>query len=231
MTTGLIFSAGKETRFDDARPKALSMIGDVCLLDYNIACLSKYCDEVYVVCSRQNKDWFEHYETITVKSGYGCGNAVLQALSQIPSNYSDHVFIAWGDCVLCDEVLKETKSKFEHCRHLVIPCAFEHDPYVRLVKNDNSIKVEFKKYGEVKGDGFHDFGVFFGHLRYIRYYLNEFHKKIFDTNTYEYTHKHNNEMQFLDVVNETNIEVALLSFEDISIKSFNTKEELKNIRL
>lgn len=234
MTYGLIFSAGKETRFDDDKPKALSIIGDVCLLDHNVSCLSKYCDIVYIVCNHDNKCWFDGYNTITIDSGYGCGDAVLQALANIHFNYSDNVYIAWGDCVLSNEVILRTQSTIGNGNKdcVVIPCTFEHNPYVRLIPCEHQhAKVEFAKYGEVNGSGFHDFGIFHGRANYILQYLSQFHAKIYDKNANKYVHKHNNEMQFLDVLNETDIEVLLLPFDDAIVKSFNTKEELKKIRL
>lgn len=233
MIYGLIISAGKETRFHDSKPKALSMIGNVCLLDHNIACLKNFCDKVVVVCNNENEQWFGKYEHIVITSGFGCGDAVLRALDEFSFDATDQVFVSWGDCVLSNKVLQNTKEKVgdKHC--LGIPCAIEQKPYVRLVKHDNkgNVRVEFGKYGEVNGSGYHDFGVFYGYAKYIRFFLYVFHDKAFDCESGQYKHRHGNEMQFLDVCNETDIDVMLIPMNESKAQSFNTKYELKSIKL
>lgn len=235
MTYGLVFSAGKETRFDDKKPKTLSMIGDICLLDHQISCLKPFCDEVFVVCSVENECYFDKYNKIVISSGYGCGDAVWKALNKINMSYFTKVFITWGDCVVNCEVLKEM---YYNCisglyrNTVIIPCSYEKNPYVRIIPMSNGkVSVEFGKYNEVKGPGLHDFGVFLGYGIVIEKFLNDFHGNIYNNKTMTYIHKHNNEMQFLDVFNETEIKAHLLQIDGIPIQSFNTKEELKKIKL
>lgn len=228
-TIGLIFSAGKETRFDDDKPKALSMIGDVCLLDYNIGILKRHCNHVYVVCSPSNECWFFNYETIVIRSGNGCGDAVYKALRQLKSC---NVIIAWGDCVLNDDVVSRMlETSNEESNTLYIPCVYEERPYVSLcLDEDNNVRVYFGKYGETTSPCFHDYGCFVSNRDYLLGFLEEFHARFFDYSTMSYKHKHGNEMQFLDVVNETDINTRIIEL-NIKASSFNTIEELKRIEL
>ena len=228
-TIGLIFSAGNETRFNGTKPKALSMIGDVCLLDRNVEILKRHCNHVYVVCSPSNECWFFNHETIVIRSGNGCGDAVYKALRQLTSC---NVIIAWGDCVLDDDVVSrmlETSSKDSNS--LYVPCVYEKNPYVSLCMDENEkVFVSFGKYGETCPQGLHDYGCFYSNRDYLFGFLSEFHNKFFDYSTLTYNHKHGNEMQFLDVINETDIDTRIIEL-DIKANSFNTIEELKQIEL
>ena len=222
---GLILSAGKETRFSDDKPKALSIVKDGMLLDLNRKLLQEYCDDVYVVCSTQNERWFKGYKRLIIESGYGCGDAVMKALQQAPQ-YSQ-VMIAWGDCILQKQVIDDCFYKLEWPFDIVIPCTWEVSPYVRLKEIKGSIKVEFGKYGEVEGDGFHDYGFFYGDTHAILSALEELCNEYRTKDGYK--HKHGNEIEFLDIFNETTIIGRIVPSTAIAL-SFNTKEELNEIR-
>lgn len=227
MRYGLIFSAGKETRFDDDKPKSLSTINGKCLLDHNIEVLEHFCNSTLVVCSTNNQHYFEGYDKIVIDSGKGCGDAVFQALQKFYFFPNDSCIILWGDCVSQESICKRM-VEFYNNKEVVIPCFYENEPYVRLSYRqipNKSINVEFGKYGEVSGPGFHDFGIFLAPCRYLLYYLDDFATKIKGKNG-EYSHKHGNEMQFLDLFNETDIYGELLEIQDVKPLSFNTKEEL-----
>lgn len=58
-------------------------------------------------------------------------------------------------------------------------------------------------------------------------YLKEFADKITIDNKYH--HKHNDELTFLDVINETNIE-AYVKITDLQDYSFNTVEEYNKLK-
>lgn len=226
-TIGFVFSAGNEKRFDGAKPKALQDIHGETLLKHNVDILRDYCDDVIVVTNHINEPLFSGYNHIPIKSGQGCGDAVLKAMKLYDVGY-DRVIIQWGDCYLFDDVIKKAIEPQNSCYDLVIPCKYERKPYVRLSFNNNRIKVEFSKYGEVKGNGgYHDFGVFCGKFYKILSYLDEFATCHKCGGTYK--HKHGDELQFLDVVNETRISTQLLLIDDVNPISFNTKKELNKI--
>lgn len=230
MRYGLIFSAGKETRFDCDKPKSLSAINGECLLDHNIDVLLHFCDKVFVVCSMDNEHFFDGYNKIVINSGKGCGDAVLNALKNVHFLPNDSCIILWGDCIAQEAVCKRMVDCFNK-HEVIIPCHYENEPYVKLTyrpKSHKSIKVEFRRYGEVNGQGLHDFGIFLGSCDSLLYSLNKFAVKITDSNG-EYHHKHGNEMQFLDLFNETEINGELLEIKDKKPLSFNTKQELYEI--
>lgn len=229
MIYGFIFSAGKETRFISDKPKALSTIGGECLLDKNIEVLNKYCDKVFVVVSTTNRHFFSKYETIVIDSGKGCGDAVMKALQYIGSNNNDMCFISWGDCVIQKEVVEKTLAGYNKSFDIIVPCVFEEKPYVSFSQMQGYIDVKFKKYGEICKCGYHDFGLFYGVCSNILEYLELFSKKIKKEDGYK--HKHGNEMQFLDVFNETEIYGKLLIIENVKPLSFNNTKELYEIRL
>lgn len=226
MIYGLIFSAGKETRFDDEYPKCFSLFNGTSFLDRNISSLNNICDKVLVVTSVDNEQFFKEYEHISIESGNGCGDAVLKALQQLSLSEDDYCFIQWGDC-LCRSIEDIYKTYFlMELNCIVIPCSWEKNPYVTLYEEDNKISVFFSKYGETNEEGFHDSGTFFGKAKYIREKLIEFQSKIIIGD--KYVHKHDDEMQFLDLFNETDAK-GLIFPTKLKTISFNTKEELKNL--
>lgn len=219
MTTiGLIISAGKQTRFEKAQPKALSEFDGRCLLDLNIEHLRGYCDKVYVVCSYENTNWFVGYDKIEIQSGKGCGDAVMQAIEK----FEDARFIIqWGDSYIDPYTLLRMTENYNSER-LNIPVTYEENPYVSISES----MVKFGKYGEVDGPGYHDCSIFMADGRVLEVACGAFCFKHKNGDNYE--HKHGNEFTFLDIVNEGTlanlIEVpAGLNF------AFNTVEELNAI--
>lgn len=223
---GIIVSAGKETRFEGERPKTLSLYKGKSFLDRNIEALTPLCDRVVVVASKKNQEWFCDYDNIAIDSGYGCGDAVMKALSSLEIGDNDECFIVWGDCLCQQAWVISFFGKGEKDR-VFVPCVWEENPYVSINMNeDGRLDVSFSKYGEVDGPGFHDLGFFYGNCKLILNKLNEFAQKI----TFEggYRHKHGNEMQFLDIFNETKIKGVVLPMSCKSI-SFNSIEELNSL--
>lgn len=136
MTYGLIVCAGKQTRFKSQTPKALIKLKDECLLDINIKVMSKLCDEIYVVVSHENKDYFNNYKTIEIESGFGCGDAVMKALQSLDIKNDDYACIAWGDTLLTDTIIdsliEPISLGYNSFPCIFIPCTYEEHPYVLL---------------------------------------------------------------------------------------------------
>lgn len=233
MRYGLIISAGKQTRFKSECPKALAKIGDERVLDINIRHMKQFCDKVFVVCSYENKDWFHDYERIEIESGYGCGDAVMKGLEKLNASSYDYVFVQWGDCVHKSTIYQSLINAIafgedEVVDGVVIPCVTEEKPYVQITPNPYSrrFSVFFSKYGEKTSRGYHDLSLFYSRVSYLLRYLHTFKDNIWDKEKKCYVHKHGNEMQFLDVFNETLICGLLLDMGDYKDFSFNTEEEL-----
>lgn len=226
MIYGFIIAAGNQSRFDSDIPKALIKINNSCLLDKNVENMSRVCDRVYVVCSTHNYKYFEDYNSIVIDSGYGCGDAVMKALNKIDFKADDTCFVQWGDSYqLNNSIYNRLIDNYRNS--VIIPCEVSEKPYVQILENDDKVKVLFSKYNEQITKGYHDLSLFYGNSNNLKFYLNDFHDKIYLDG--KYTHKHNNEMQFLDVFNDTDIKASILYLEDCKSFSFNTKEELKNI--
>ncbi len=224
FTYGLIIAAGKQTRFTSDIPKALVKIKNTTLLDMNIENMKEYCDKIYVVCSFNNEEYFDRYNKIPIESGKGNGDAILKALDIIDNDYCNCI-IKWGDAYHDKEIYKEINFN----NKLVIPVKYEENPYVQLYTDtENNIeKVTFSKYNEKITDGYHDLSIFYVNIGYIREYLIKFANKI--TINGNYVHKHNNELEFLDLFNDTDIIGKIQIINDDNIFSFNTIEELNKI--
>lgn len=226
MRYGLILAAGNQSRFKSEIPKALVKINDECLLDKNISNLSQFCDNVYVVCSTSNYEFFEKYDSIIISSGYGCGDAVLKALNKLDLKTNDTVFIQWCDCIIESRVYQTCIDKFQK-NSVIIPAVVEQKPYVQLAQCGSKIKVLFSKFGDETTEGFHDLSVFYGNGLYLLNHLTEFQLKYRIDKGYE--HIHGNEFNFLDVFNETNINGNIIEIKNYKDISFNSIEDLSKL--
>jgi len=232
---GLILAAGNQNRFKSDKPKALADYKGKCLLDHNIEELSKVCEKVYVVCSTTNEHYFDNkYNKVVIESGYGSGDAILSALHQIRPNFRDKCIIQWGDSILHDDIITKTFDPKELGFYgVVIPCVYEEHPYVQFItKSDLSVKVLFSKFNEEVSAGYHDLSIFYCNAFQVYHNLNTYRMWIlnpdFDGKKYSYP-EHDDEMDFLDILNQTDITAKLKVVDDYKDLSFNTIEELEQI--
>ena len=232
MIYGFIIAAGNQTRFNSDTPKALSKItGEVTCLDFNINRMRGVCDKIYVICSKEKEKYFENYkDRIAIESGKGCGDAVLQTLKSFEFEDNDCCFIQWGDSLIDPTSYFTVKHMYSGNIDVNIACRLEKSPYVKITQDlfTDFVTVEFSKFGEVNGSGFHDLSLFYGNCKKILKYCEEFYKVFYNEDHYE--HKHGNEFNFLDVFNDTNITGNIVVFdENIKAYSFNTEEEYKKM--
>ncbi len=223
---GLIFCAGNQKRFKNNIPKALVEVNNKPLLDYNINIMSKYCDDVYVVCSFNNYKFFTNYKTIVIKSGLGCGDAVYKAVKNFKTD--DKIFILWGDSyspsLVYDEILKSNDSG------ILIPCEYSENPYVQIIENNSKISVRFSKFKDVVSPGYHDLSLFYGPAGLILSGCQHFRELFYDrkNNTYNIDH-HGNEFNFLDIFNYSRVYGKIIYDYRFKSLSFNTEEEFNSL--
>ena len=235
MRVGFILAAGKQSRFDSQIPKALSRYNGSSILDININIMKLYCDDVYIVCSDTNKEYFNKYKTIITKKNLGCGDTVTKAIDYYinkykPSNDTECI-IQWGDSIQTQDVYKSLDFVDKSDFMIQVPCYKEKFPYVNLKLDENHSnhieKVLFSKFGEVDNSeyGWHDCSLFYGNMYYIYNacirFLNYFKEK----DGYKDI-GHGNEFNFLDIFNETMVRgFGKFVYKGFPI-SFNTINEL-----
>ena len=208
-------------------PNLIPVIDDINHCFLNIENMKAVCDNVFVVCSHQNQHYFDYKNKIVIDSGKGSGDAVWKAVKSVKMAKDDICCIQWGD-TLTTKGIFETLIKNYKGNNL-IPCVFEEEPYVQVIEKENHhVKIKFKKFNEKIGPGYHDLSVFCCNPTILTKYLDQFHNKICDKNQ-NYHHIHGNEMEFLDVFNETNIHADIVCFHAYKDRSFNTIEQLKSI--
>lgn len=237
MIYGLIVAAGKQTRFGSDFPKALMNYKGNTLLDLNVENLSLYCDKIFVAVSEENQSFFGkgNYTKLVIDSGRGCGDAVLEALNQIELTPEDAIFVQWGDCLLEDSIYEMCINHYECSKDSwIIPCVEEASPYVRVIQSSfdpPEVLIQFSKYNEVTGPGFHDLSVFFGNALDMKTALMHLRTQLEGTpGSRDYHHvTHGNEMLFLDVFNCTNLPAMIIGLEEFHPISFNTLEEYNNL--
>lgn len=231
MTYGFVICAGNQSRFKTDTPKALMQIKDKTILDINVENMTKFCDKVFVVCSQLNYSWFDSskYNIITISSGNGCGDAVMQAIEDKLNivRPGDKCFIQWGDSIQEENTFNYLVNSYSG-RGLSIPVEYVYNPYVCLVQSElNRVRVFFSKYNEVNCDaGYHDMSLFYGDISDIYTACKSFYFTY--TYGYGYEHRHGNEFTFLDLLNEgfLNGQIVVTHTKHYC---FNTVEEFNQI--
>ncbi len=227
MIYGLIICAGKQSRFKSDIPKALMQINGTSLLERNIKAMTPYCDEIYTVCSTENQHHFKTPNKIVINSGKGSGDAVLKALEKLHIAPDDSCFIMWGDSLQNSTIFAVLKKNYHGVS--LIPCTYEENPYVQIIPmKKDKVLVRFSKFGEPISAGFHDLSIFYCNAIELLEKLKEFQHKILDLDE-NYVHKHNNEMEFLDVFNETDLRANILDLKYYKAFSFNTLEQFQKL--
>ncbi len=227
MIYSLIICAGRQSRFKTDLPKALVDIGGETLLSKNIRAMSPYCDNIYVVCSKENQHFFDYADKIVLDSGKGSGDAVWQALERLDIKDGDTCFVMWGDSLQQPAIFERLVNEYKG--NTIIPTVYEENPYVQIIPNGNEgVEIKFSKFNEDITSGYHDLSVFYCNANELLYNLRKFRAKITDKQG-KYLHKHGNEMEFLDVFNETDIKTSLLVLNSYKVFSFNTIEELNSL--
>lgn len=232
MIFSFIMCAGKQSRFNSQTPKALMKIKDTTILQNNINFALQYSDKVIIVASVDNFHYFEKYKSnnvdvIKIISGFGCGDAVLKALSLYYTTKEDTCFIMWGDSIQYDKRVF-TYSLTKYNNNIIIPVTYEKEPYVQIKHSHlNATKVLFTKYGDKTYSGWHDLSIFFGNCNILRLNLERFRRKIY--NNGKYIHKHNNEFIFLDMINEIPGNYKIVPIDDYKDLSFNTIDQYNDL--
>ncbi len=228
MVCGLIVSAGKQSRFHSDIPKALAKIDGQSLWERNIAAMNSVCDKVFTVCSFDNQHYFDTKDKIVINSGKGSGDAVWQALEKIDCNKYDSCFIMWGDTLHSQDIFLQLSKSY--CGVTIVPCVYEQKPYVQVLQSgERKLSVKFSKFNEDICAGFHDLSLFYAPTQVLLEKLRQFRRRLLQENG-TYSHKHGNEMEFMDVFNETDIEAVILECKDYKDFSFNTLDELQSLQ-
>lgn len=234
MIYSFIMCAGKQSRFKSELPKALMPFKNYgTILEANIKTSLQFCDKVIIVSSLDNYKYFEKYkndnvDVIKIESGFGCGDAVYKALyNTYCISKEDTCFIMWGDSIQIDKQVF-LKCLLKYHNDVIIPVKWEKNPYVQIKHlKEKAIGVLFSKYKEKINSGMHDLSIFFGNYKKIRSYLAKFRKKILING--KYVHKHNNEMLFLDIINEVKGTYKIVEINNHKDLSFNTLEQYNDL--
>lgn len=232
MIYSFIICAGKQSRFKSELPKALMPFKNSTIIDINIKNSLLFSDKVVIVVSIENYHYFEKYknndiDVIKIESGFGCGDAVFKALNNYYTSKEDTCFIIWGDSIQNDKRVY-INSLLKYQNNIIIPVTYEKQPYVQIRHSHlNACKVYFTKYGEKTYSGWHDLSIFFGNCNILRNNLKKLKNKIYING--KYIHKHNNEMLFLDIINEIPDNYKLVIIKDYKDLSFNTLEQYNNL--
>lgn len=241
---GLIVAAGSQKRFNGKMPKALVPYNNSSLLEHNIKIMKNYCKKIHVLCSVNDFDLFEKYieknvSIIAIKSGLGCGDAILKGLEYIKGN---NIITIWGDSIQIDKNIYSKCINYYSLSPIdfLMPVKYENKPYVQIKIDDNE-NIDSVIFSKITPDlitsGYHDLSFFVFNKNKIKKVLNKIKDIYFnnDKNSYE-MRENSNEFSFLDIFNfykkcnYKKINSCILIFENINgNNSFNTIEEYSEI--
>jgi bifunctional N-acetylglucosamine-1-phosphate-uridyltransferase/glucosamine-1-phosphate-acetyltransferase GlmU-like protein len=234
----LIIAAGNSKRMGSL-PKSVSLVNGKPNLYNTVELAKKYFDTIYIFSNEETKPLFKEViypfkkkcDIIPIKSGKGCGDAVLTALEVLGGEeYRGKSVVCWGDVYFeTDEIFAELKDMENTDAPLLIPAKYEDDPYVWFYLKEDGAKIissNFKKRGEVSPTGHHDQSIFL--IDNVKMYktLKDIKKVLSKNDTYLH-----GEMIFLDSVNYlNNIEDHAMIYETKHpTKGYNTQSELDDI--
>lgn len=162
-----IIAAGKGSRMNHNKPKALMEIDGVPNVLRTIALTHDLYDRISVVISRANREaWDENYDLfskyekvqlVPIDSGLGDGDAVYRALSCITMEKTFST-IVWGDTVFSG--VRPFADAIHNAQYVAVTPS--DNPYVNIVVDDSNYAecAQFSKFGEVDGPGLHDQSLF-----------------------------------------------------------------------
>jgi bifunctional N-acetylglucosamine-1-phosphate-uridyltransferase/glucosamine-1-phosphate-acetyltransferase GlmU-like protein len=228
----VIIAAGSQKRFDSPYLKVLHPFKDSSVLGWNIKKAKPYVNNIYLVLNEtitiskcDLKIKYGISEVIFIKSGDGCGKAVLDALNKIPE--TNNVIVQWGDCIVLDKIVYASTMRVEQTDKIIIPVQMRTNPYVQLFEND----VKYSKYGDkTNKEGLQDISTFYGKRSLI---IKELEKLSRSRHYYKnyYGDFPESEMRFLDIVKLANNKVKLVDYSFMTqlVYGFNTVDQLLRI--
>lgn len=236
-----IVAAGKGSRMNHNKPKAMMKIGEEPNVLRTIRLAFEHYDVIYVGVNEDHMDaWMPIRKEIdkfegkvimmSFKSGLGDGDAVMKMLyhpAYIGQPFS-MTTIVWGDTVFKNS---KTFAGAASAEHSYIPVYHEEKPYVAIkaVGGELATGALFSKFGEVHGPGFHDQSLFVYKSEDLETALNAVHAAGFRNGKYDYP---GGEMSLLSTINylyNTGRGMRLSQCILEISKSYNTFEEYSAI--
>lgn len=236
-----IVAAGKGSRMNHNKPKAMMKIGEEPNVLRTIRLAFDHYDIVYVGINEDHLDaWapiqreidkFEgRVKMIAIKSGLGDGNAVMRMLNHpwyIP--YPDSMTtVVWGDTVFQDSQPFYDASFWPRN---YVAVHHKEKPYVSIKTVGGHIAsgALFSKYDEVHGPGYHDQSLFVYRSEDLENALGAIHASGFRNGKYDYP---GGEMSLLSTINyffNMGQGMSVKKYDKEIAKSYNTFEEYSAI--
>ncbi|MEM2159349.1 MAG: NTP transferase domain-containing protein [Candidatus Nitrosotenuis sp.] len=247
MSTTYLFiiAAGKGSRFNPNKPKALVEINGVPNIINTINHAKGIFDRIIVVCNVYFRDWFEDVIknrsdvfVLPIKSGLGDGHAIREAIIESPFPISRDIVIMWGDAYVQSPAIFQEIRAEEYDSYYgevgTLPVMLEENPYVAFKldeENSNYCQsVDFSKKGEINVIGYHDQSIFKMNTLELITALDMLHNAFWKSTKYV---TDTGELTFLYVIHyfhNTGKHVKMYQTVN-SVLAFNTVEELNQIEL
>ena len=238
MNSLIIIAAGEGSRMGYL-PKAISLINGKPNLYNTVEKAYQYFDSIYI-CSLKKyetlyteivENFSDKCKVVTITSGWGCGDAVLEALHVI-ANVGETPIVMWGDLYVEDGLIfKELlDKKIDDNSAMIMPVVMEPNPYVWIEKHSFSNKIRrarFSKRGETISAGHHDQSMFKIDFTCVWDALTEMKNVLWKYDTY----MPDGQLEFMDILHYLfNTGVPATFYEtEFKTYSYNTHDELKNI--
>lgn len=229
--TLIIIAAGDASRMGYS-PKAAALVNNKPNLLNTVEKAESYFNRIIVFSNEKYEELYKNIvgnlaEVLVIKSGRGCGHAVMKSIDNLPSSDRE-IVMCWGDVYVNDGLIFEEILNYDmEYSPLLIPVQLEKNPYVWF-KNTEMIAscAMFSKKGEVIDEGYHDQSIFRFNSNFIGDSLHTMDMVLNRDGLYS-----NGEMRFLDIVHFFyNMDHSARLYETkYPTLSYNTETELSLI--
>ena len=239
----IIVASGKSTRFGGF-PKAFCKLGKEMNIENTIKRAAPYFDKIYVGVNPktyiQFKDRIEGAELFSIITGHGDAHSLLKCMNYVSKQeeYIDYLAVCWGDAVFVDSFPFEQILFDKENANAQVACAYDRRPYAWFDSDDKNriIKSHFAREEGFVENGIHDQSLFLFKADFVFEYLDRYRETLGipydadDNITGLYEMKLLRFFEYLYSVDK-NIGAKCVEITSDKVLSFNTIEELENIKI
>lgn len=243
MNVLMILASGKSSRFGGF-PKAFCKINNEYVAQRTVNLCKDFYEKIFLIINREiysgYKDKITGCTTLCIETGQGDAHSFLRASRKLMSECNaEHVTLCWGDTVYIDDEVfrKASNVSIDDDTLGYSLCSIDSNPYAWYdTKDEVIVATHFKKDDGTIESGIHDQSVFVFKLKDVCVQLERYMKKIGINDEEDYNE--NNKMHemkllksFVFFYENDMLPMKILMVDSGKSYSFNTSEELQEIRL
>lgn len=236
----LIVASGKSSRFGGF-PKAFCRLRKGTNLDNTIRKAKGYFDRVFIGVNKTTYSAFcnsvNACEMFAIKTGQGDAHSMLKCIEYVKGKVPGikRIVVCWGDAVFSNSIPFQQFLERSKDMDVAVACAMDDNPYAwfDIDENNQILKAHFAKEEGTIESGMHDQSLFSFNTEFVCKYLNEYRELLGIRYDNDESNADVNEMKLLfsfEYLLNNNMPAKCIQIDAGNILSFNTQEELENIK-